>query len=377
MAHALPSGERTPERIPLADEPPSKALVARVRAALAGGGIVAMPTETVYGLAARADRAEALRGLAELKQRGDGPLTWHVGTRDAVELFLPLRPLARRLARRYWPGPLTLVLRGVPPGLELVARDGWTGLRLPAHRGTAGILAALDFPVVLSSANRHAEPPCTSAEPVVELFGPSLELVLDGGAARLGESSGVLRLGPGRFELLREGLLRKDELRAAAGLGIGFVCTGNTCRSPLAEVLAAELLAQRLGVTATPAEGLAERLSRFGFAVVSMGLSAATGSPAAQHAVEVARERGLDLTRHASRPARLEDLLELDRIYCLTRAHLEALSQLLPPSRAPALFLLDPAGEDVPDPIGGSRDDYRRSAERIRAALGERAADWA
>ncbi|HEX6884202.1 MAG TPA: L-threonylcarbamoyladenylate synthase, partial [Planctomycetota bacterium] len=216
------------------DAPPPRALVTRVREVLARGGLCALPTETVYGLAARADRPEALEAMRVLKGRpAELTFTWHVASRAAIEPFEALRPLARRLVERYWPGPLTLVLRGVPPGLEHVAKGGWTGLRLPAHRATGELLAACDFPVVMTSANRHGAAPLTRAEEVAAQFDGALEVVVDGGPARLGEASGVLALGPGRFELLREGLLRLEDLRRTAGLRLAFVCTGNTCRSPM------------------------------------------------------------------------------------------------------------------------------------------------
>jgi protein-tyrosine phosphatase len=359
------------ERIPLADAPPSEALVERVGAALAAGGLVCMPTETVYGVAARADSDAALGALRALKGRAARePLTWHVADRGVVERFPHLRPLARRLVQRYWPGPLTLVLEGVPPGLERVARDGWTGVRLPAHRGTAGLLARLSFPVVLSSVNRSGESPLLDAEEILARFGAGFALVLDGGPSRIGEPSGVLKLGRGSFELLREGLVSADDLRSSAGLALGFCCTGNTCRSPMAEALARRELAQRLGV----APG---RIGRFGFRVRSMGIAAHVGAPASEHAATVIKDQGGDLSAHRSRQATLEDVLALDRIYGMTPAHVEALRSLLPPARAGMVELLDPAGHAIQDPVGGPLGVYRESMEEIAAAVKRRAAEWA
>jgi tRNA threonylcarbamoyl adenosine modification protein (Sua5/YciO/YrdC/YwlC family) len=349
-------------------------LAGRVRAHLAEGALVALPTETVYGLAARADDAKALEALRELKGRPSGmTFTWHVSDRAALESFERLRPLAARLAERYWPGPLTLVLAGVPRGLELVARDGWTGVRLPAHAATTALLAACDFPVVMSSANAHGEAPLTRAEDVRARFGTGLALVVDGGPARLGEASGVLALGPGRFELLREGLLRLAELRRTAGLRIAFVCTGNTCRSPMAQVVARQLLEERLGAGRASRTGLAD----FGFAVLSMGVFAAPGAPASLHAQEVVAERGLDLSDHAARTASPELLLACDRIYALTQGHLEAVRALMPPARLAPLELLDPDGRDVADPVGGPREAYERALADIESALRRRLDEWA
>jgi len=365
------------QRSPLvlaADRAPAPELVELVRAKLARGAVLALPTETVYGLAARADAPAALERLRELKGRpAELTFTWHVGQRNVVERFAALRPLARRLAERYWPGPLTLVLSGVPKGLEGIARDGWVGVRLPAHAATAGLLVACDFPVVMSSANRHGEPALTRAEEVAARFGPALELVVDGGPSRLGESSGVLRVGPRHFELLRDGLLRIEDLRRTAGLVMAFVCTGNTCRSPMAEALARNLLGERLQAGGKGQPSLAE----FGFELSSMGLHAAPGAPASAGALTLMGERGLDLRQHGARMATPEALARCDRIYGLTEAHVEALRSLLPPGRASAVALLDPSARDVSDPVGGPRAAYERACADIERALRLRLDEWA
>lgn len=352
------------------DLPPTPALVEAVGSALARGELVALPTETVYGIAARADDPAALERLRALKQRqGARSFTWHVGEATALAGFHEMRALARRLAARYWPGPLTLVLHGVPAGLELVADDGWTGVRMPAQRATAGILARLPFPVVLSSANVHGSRPLVDADEIAREFGGALAVVVDSGRSRLGEPSCVLRLGRGRFELLREGLFTLEQLRAAAGLKIGFACTGNTCRSPMAEAIAKDVIARALGV-AIP------RLRDFGFDVGSFGVHATPGDTASKHARDVMRDAGLDLEHHAARRATLEEVSGRDRVYGMTRGHVEALKRLLPPSRDGLVEQLDPRGRDVVDPVGGTKDDYRLAADRIREAIEARASEW-
>lgn len=369
-----------PPIVEVGEQRPQREVERRVRELLAAGEVVALPTETVYGLAARADDARAVRRLRELKGRPETPLTWHVHDRGAVERFASLLPLARRLAARYWPGPLTLVLSGVPAGLELVADEGWTGVRVPAHPATLGVLEGLDFPVAMSSANRHGEPPLARAGEVAELFGASLSLVVDGGPSRLGEASGVLRVGPGRFELLREGLLGVDELRRTAGLSIAFVCTGNTCRSPIAEALARAGLRERLGLAAAPGQTRAPRrldVEHFGFELASMGVMAHAGAGASPLAVELLAERGLDLRAHRARVATPEALARHDRIYALTHDHREALLALLPPARQKDVELLDPRGRDIADPIHGGLAEYRRTVAEVEEALRPRLETWA
>lgn len=361
----------------LSEAPPEPELVARVDAVLRGGGVAALPTETVYGLAVRADDPAAVEALVRLKNKPPGSaLTWHVGRAEALAAFPRVPATVQRLVERYWPGPLTLVLPGVPAGLGAIADDGWTGVRQPAHRGTAELLAQLDYPVAMSSANLHDETPAVDAAEVARIFGDGVELVVDGGAARLGEASAVLRLGEGHFDLLREGLVSAADLRRTAGLRIAFVCTGNTCRSPMAEGLAVRLIAERLGWKQGQGDAR-EHLAAFGFEVSSMGVAASPGAPAAENAIAALRAGGIDISGHSSQPVIPEAIAELDRIYCLTFSHRAMLVGALPPSAGKRVELLDPEGSDVPDPIGGGPEVYRACATAIAGFLKARLNDWA
>ncbi len=346
-------------------------LVARAARLLQEGRIVGLPTETVYGLATRADSPIAVDRLVEAKGRpARMPMTWHAASADALGRYERVSPMARRLAARYWPGPLTLVLPGVPEGLERVAAAGLTGLRVPALPLTQAILAAAEVPIVMTSANLHKEKPAADPDEVERSMGAHMDLLVDAGRARLGESSSVLVLAPPRFELTREGLHGAETLRRSAGLRIAFVCTGNTCRSPMAMALARGGIARRLQLAP-------EEIGRFGFEVRSFGVAAAAGSPASQHARDVMREDGLDLSRHESGSAQAQDFGHYDEVYALTRSHLAALRGLVPPKFADRLHLLDPDGRDVPDPYGGTRAEYRRTADAIAGMVAARLDGWA
>ena len=347
----------------------------RASALLESGAVIALPTETVYGLAVRGDHPQALARLRAIKARDSSQaLTWHIGKPADLERVGRISPLVRRLAERYWPGPLTLVIPGVPPGMEGAAQNGWIGVRLPAHTTTASWLAHLPFPVVASSANRRGEPALSDAASIAREFAGEIALVLDGGAPRLAEPSLVLRVGPAHFEVLRPGLLDLKRLRETAGLRMVFVCTGNTCRSPMAATLARHALAQRLQVSA-------QRIRDFGFEVSSAGVAANYGAPIAQNALEVltelAPELGRDARDHRAQAAIPEDMATADRVYALTQSHLDALRAMLPPGRAKHTQLLDPDGGDVPDPIGSNLAEYRHCRDHLAQLIERRLDEWA
>ncbi len=355
------------------DAAPRAELIEAVLRPVEAGRLVALPSETAYLIATRADSPAALARLGAAAQsalatgsESEAPALLVRGPAALAGGF-PLAGLARRLAARYWPGPLVLELEGLDSLAPALAREGRLRLRSVAHRATAGLVALAPMPLAALEAPGPGGALLVRADDVAAAHPTGIDLIVDGGPSRLGEASAVLGLGMGRFELCREGLLPLEQLRETAGLAIGFVCTGNTCRSPMAEGLARAELTRRLG---------SKRLGDFGFRVVSAGVHAAIGAPAAGHAIDVLAARSIDLRGHRARAAIPEEIARLDRVYCLTRAHVEALVMGLPPGRAGHVVLLDPDGRDVPDPVGGSKADYERCADALTTAIAQRADDW-
>ncbi len=185
-------------------------------AALRGGAVVAVPTDTVYGLAVRADEPGATRALFALKGRPERTALPVLVTdlAMALEIVTPTDDRFTRLARVFWPGALTLVAP-MREGVTLaIGGDGRTvGVRCPAHDGLRALIARTG-PLAVSSANRSGAPPATSASEVVEIFGGAV-LVLDGGVCD-GAPSTVAETPPtGGVAVLRSGPVTEDALRAA------------------------------------------------------------------------------------------------------------------------------------------------------------------
>ena len=199
------------------------ASIERAAATLAAGALVAFPTETVYGLGARADDDAAVAEIFLRKGRpADHPLIVHVAEPVDAALFAAAMPaVAQRLIDTFWPGPLTLIVERAE-GLARAASGGQgsIGLRCPAHPVANALLAAARrlgvAGVAAPSANRFGRISPTRAEHVVDEFGMSL-LVLDGGACRVGIESSIIDCSRGHPVLLRPGVLTRAQLEAAAG----------------------------------------------------------------------------------------------------------------------------------------------------------------
>ena len=188
--------------------------------ALEAGAIVAVPTDTVYGLAARLDRPEAVGGVFTAKGRPPGlALPVLIGRwRQIDEVATEWPPMASALAARFWPGPLTVVVATTPERGQLLGGSGATvGLRQPRHRFLQRLCREAG-PLAVTSANHHARPPCTTAGQVAEAFGPEeVALVLDGGTCD-GTPSTVVDCTSTPPTCLRQGAISWEWIEAAAAL---------------------------------------------------------------------------------------------------------------------------------------------------------------
>ncbi len=193
----------------------------RAAAVIRAGGIVAYPTETFYGLAALALSPEAVARLAAAKLRPEGkPLPLLAADRDsALALAAEVDPVAERLARRFWPGPLTLVLPAAPGLPAEIAGAGTVGVRVPGSPVARELARLSGGPITSTSANLAGEPPPRRPAELAPALEAIVDLVLDGGETPGGLPSTVVEVRGGEVRLLRAGAVPWEEV-CAAGSGV-------------------------------------------------------------------------------------------------------------------------------------------------------------
>lgn len=199
---------------------------AAAAACLRGGGLVAMPTDTVYGVGVALSAERGLERLFTAKDRPlDKAIVLLVADLEQAATVGVLTPAARALADRFWPGGLTLVLAqaaGTRLPAELTGRAATIGVRVPDHACPRALALALG-PVPVTSANISGSPAATSADEVVSQLGSRIDLILDGGPARGGVPSTVVDCSVEPLRILREGAISAVDIATALGVaGVGY-----------------------------------------------------------------------------------------------------------------------------------------------------------
>lgn len=343
---------------------------------LSAGKLIVLPTETVYGVAGVLTHADARQTLSDLRppKSTRRAFTVHVSKpADAKKYLGDVSTLGQRLMRKLWPGPVGLIFGVSPKRQQEVAaslgiagqdlyEDGAITLRCPDERVFQDIAARIAEPIALIAPPGMAQRVSDLPEDVLS----RVEMVLDAGETRFSKPSTLLRITGDRYDVVRAGVYDERIIDRLLKTTILFVCSGNTCRSPMAEAIARHYLAQRLQV---PDAELEDR----GVEVTSAGSYAMPGARATPQAEQVLREMGLDLGHHRSRPLTVELIHQADFIFTMSQSHAQAVAAMVP-GAAEKVTTLDPQS-DIEDPIGGDLALYRSVAERIKGLIQQRLGD--
>ncbi len=330
--------------------------VERAASILKEQGVIAFPTDTVYGLGCRADSAKAVKTVYKLKGRDHkNPLILLISSAGEIQRYSKGLPAyAEKLVRAFWPGPLTLVVRASDRvvGWKL-DKGGTIGLRVPDHALLQEILKRSGVPLATTSANRSGTGESYSAqEAMTSLTGP-VDLMLDGGEINRGQPSTVLDITGSHPVILRKGSVPSARILRETGLPVKlskvqvlFVCTGNTCRSPMAEGYLRHIL---------PGQWR-ERVT-----VSSCGTGAMPGMPAMGNSQQASHRSGFDIGHHRSSSCTQDKVRQADLIVAMEEKHRQDIKKLAPENE---ILLLSPDG--VPDPIGGTLENYLKTLDLIK-----------
>ncbi len=359
-------------------------LLAQASIVFQDSGLVVFPTETVYGIGASVSSPIGVQKLREFKSRQDlTPFTLHLHSPEQAADFIdPTDTQTLIRIQKLMPGPITciipvtdeviasnLVKLGLPEtAAQHLYHQNTIGLRCPAHSLGRDILAAANAPVVASSANIKGSPPPHDLEHAVTATNNEAELYVDGGQTRYTSASTIIKLtnvnNRPSFKILREGIWDERIIRDKIMYRILFVCTGNTCRSPMAEAIAKDLIAKQKGVHS-------EDLPTAGITVSSAGVYASEGEPATSEAVEAMKSIGINFENHHSTPLNRELVDNADEIYCMTYSHRQTILQAFPTAEL-KMKMLRVDDTDVPDPIGYPLEHYKDCAAVIRQNINQR-----
>lgn len=342
-------------------------LIHKAAQSLSEGGLVALPTESSYVLAGLSQSDAAIKRLRAIESGSTTLIPRSV--EEAFDFVPEMSRPGRKLARRCWPGPVILTVD------QAATRGGLTDSLQPETRSLLGedtipVLVSADSSISeigrLLPAPLVAKLPESPASDAASLNGISeaADYVLDFGEVRFPDGPTTVSLTGDDYSVSREGIVSTQSIRRMTAEVILFVCTGNTCRSPMAEALFRQMLATRVGCTP-------EELPDRGYFVSSAGIAAGYGSAASPESVELVAERGMDLSSHESQPLTERLLYHADFVYTMTRGHRDAILSRKP-DMTDRVHVLAPDGRDVPDPIGGGMAEYVRCREAVEEYLQHR-----
>ena len=344
------------------------------------GGLVAFPTETVYGIACRVTK-DSLEKLDSIKGRTpDKSYTLHIAQSSDALTYVPAMGLnARKLIQNAWPGPLTIVFELDQSILEKQKKnldsevfkalyyENSIGIRCPDNEIAQELIQQTVHPIVAPSANITGQQPATDADQVITQLDGKVDLLLDAGPSKYKKSSTVAKIGKKGLGILRQGLYSQIELEVLSQVKFLFVCTGNTCRSPMAEGIFKKYLAEKL-------QCKVDELEKMGYKINSAGIIDTAGFPASSEAVKACADLGIDIRTHRNQGLSKELIKESDFIFAMERIHQERIIILEPNVGNRCLLLA--GSKEIPDPIGHPQKFYDNCAKLITKAVKERISEF-